>query len=150
MANDRISTLERDLRAKSESRDAEINDLREALAVVTSEQAGLKSSHAELAAVVAQLRDPPGLGALWGPAIATAVALAGGFGFILNERFNPMKAEVDQAKQDVRDLSGVYGQQNARVSGLEAQAVELRKDIDMVDQYGSRRWNQGPPPGARK
>jgi hypothetical protein len=111
MANDRLGQFEREIRAKSEARDAELAEYRERLAEAVSEQAQLRDRLAELAAVVNNLRDvkPTSILALWGPAIALGAAVASAGSFVLDVTVKPIKEKVDSAQADNRELSGLYG-----------------------------------------
>jgi chromosome segregation ATPase len=112
MANDRLSQFEREIRAKSEERDAELAEYRERLAEAVSEQDQLRDRVAELAAVVNALRDvkPTSILALWGPAVALGAAVASAGSFVLDVTVKPIRDKADAAQADNRELSGRYGE----------------------------------------
>jgi hypothetical protein len=111
MANDRLGQFEREVRAKSEARDAELAEYRERLAAAIGKQAELGDRLSELAAVVNALRDvkPTSILALWGPAIALGAAVASAGSFVLTVTVTPIKEKVDAAAADNRELSSLYG-----------------------------------------
>jgi len=111
MVNDRIAQVEKDIRERSDLRDGEVSELREAIGVAISKQTEAQNRIAELTIVANQLRDvkPPGALAFWGPGLALAAALASAFTFVLNERVGPIKELATGAGNDVRELSALYG-----------------------------------------
>ena len=111
MANDRLGQFEREIRAKSEARDAELAEVREALGVALAKQAATEGRLNDLSAVVSSLRDlrPPGLLAFWGPGLALTAALASAGTFVLNTTLDPVKSMAKGTAEDTRELSALYG-----------------------------------------
>ncbi len=85
--------------------DSRIADLESAYAATEAEIEGLKEAvrEARHAGRVSPL-------ALWGPALASGIALASLAGFILDERIGPIAVDVRQNQKDIRDLSGLIGE----------------------------------------
>ena len=152
MTNDRISSIEARLSTIEdgrESRNAEINELREALAILGAQQGALASANSRLESAVAALGNvrAPGILALWGPTLATAIALGTLFVFVLNMTEKPLYAEIDGLQRNHSDMKGDLMKVEERqernsnmISANNARIVAMQNQMDAVDAYGSRRW----------
>jgi hypothetical protein len=139
MANDRISQIEARWQAKSDSRDTEISELREALAVAVSESNALARQHADLTAAVSALQGvkPPGVLALWGPALSIAIALASLAVFVLDERVTPIKDMATAAVKDNREVSAILGQVKQEQAAIKKELEWHKEWINSVQQAGT-------------
>ena len=130
---DRIAQFEARASAKSDSRDAEINELRETVAVILARQGNLESANARIEGALAA-RKEPGVLAIWGPLVGTAVALASLFVFVLNSSEKPIYAEIAQikdeqtdSKKDRQKILDRQFEKNAEVADLAARVANLEK-----------------------
>ncbi len=85
--------------------DQRIGELEAAFASTAAEIEGLKEAvrDAREAGRVSPL-------ALWGPALASGIALASLAVFVLDERINPISVDVKQQGRDIREISGLLGE----------------------------------------
>lgn len=105
MNNDRLAQLEERLAVRSEQRDTELREIREALATAIARQGNLESANVRIEAAIAGLK-PPGLVAMWAPTVATAV-MVGTLGvFVLNQRTGPMEKVTDLLTERQWNLHG--------------------------------------------
>ncbi len=78
-------------------------------------EAAFASTSAEIEGLKEAVRDARSAGrvsplALWGPALASGIALASLAVFVLDERINPIAVDVKQQGRDIRELSGLLGE----------------------------------------
>ncbi len=78
-------------------------------------ESAFASSAAELEGLKEAVRDAREAGrvsplALWGPALASGLALASLAVFVLDERINPISVDVKQQGRDIREISGLLGE----------------------------------------
>ena len=124
MPNDRLSQIEAKFELKSDARDAELKLLRDQLVRVTEAERGNIAVVGELGARLRTIEDrpeprPPGILELWGPTLATAVAMGSLFGYILSARVDPFAAELTELKLVVKQ-----NQQHVEVREIESRGVE--------------------------
>ena len=78
-------------------------------------EAAFASTSAEIEGLKEAVRDAREAGrvsplALWGPALASGLALASLAVFVLDERINPISVDVKQQGRDIREISGLLGE----------------------------------------
>lgn len=147
MASETISKLEDRLARQVEERNAQIDDLRNALAEVSAKLRETIARDGALALRVDALeRVPvPGFLGIWGPAVASAALLATGFGFILDQRDKPIANEIATLKHEQRDvnndLRAVSENQfefNRELGEIRTETRELRRQVASIDAKGAR------------
>jgi|SRR3990172_1123243 len=127
MTNDRLAQLE----ARSDLRTAELAEIREALAVLESQQGEATRQYHRLETAVGALQSvrPPGIVALWGPTLATAIALASLFVFVLNK-------SVDTVSHDTAALDRRMDVSDAKLGLVESRQFEIKSQLTRVDAEG--------------
>jgi hypothetical protein len=153
MTNDRISQIEAKFDKRAEIRDAEMGELREALATLAARQGAIESQHEAHAGAIEAIRSikPPGIIALAGPALAAAVVVGSLGVFVLNQALLPFRAEIDNitttltaTRTELVGVSRIMGERQddvrQRLSRLEGAAPLEQYWIKDIDQNGSRKW----------
>lgn len=138
MRNDRIDQLEAEGRARSEQRDAQINDLNSAQAVTDAELSALKTENSSLKAAITKLEDERKSGVLryWAQIVGGAALGV----FVLNQAISPLSNRVDTLLDDNRltqERQWQINTQSAYDRGMQSCMNERLRDVDKI---GSRKW----------
>ena len=104
--NDRLSALEARLEAKSESRDDELGEIRDAVIRLTETE---RSNAGVLGTLGIRLgnienRPTPGVAALWGPALSTAIAVGSLGGFVIGQIAGPINEKINVIREELKLL----------------------------------------------
>ena len=142
MANDRIAQLEIRVQSNYERREAEIIAMREALAESAAIIGTLRDGAGTLEGRVAALesRPSPSVLSFWGPAIATASILGGLAGWAMQQVIRPIEADMTEVKVSLNKVEERQFSVVKTTAFTQAEIIALRKQVDAMDQSGSRRW----------
>lgn len=143
-----IAALEKRFEDRSTRRDDESAETKALIADLAARLGNLESSVGATQAIVEGIRNikPPGVLALWGPTLGTAVALASLFVFVLNQAIGPHEGDIVELKADVRVIQDRQYSALPRLAKVEGRLEYVERHIEDVDKIGPRKFNSRTTP----
>jgi hypothetical protein len=137
MASDRLSQIEARFEAKSESRDAEIKELRDAVVRVTEAERSNVELIATLGARIGTIEakpepEQPSLIAIWAPILATAIAMGSLFNYILGAKVDPEHERVNTMQQKQQQIDATLHDRGEILAGLKEKVESLENRMDRI------------------
>lgn len=139
----RLDSLIGEIGRRTEQRDGELGDAREALAELAVRVTAVETA----VRIAAEAHKPPG----WWAIIGAVAAAAGLMATVGSSFLRPLESEVANLKEwrgeQLKDLKDVREKQftiRHTLSELRGEVTQLEKQIDAVDNRGSRKWVEQP------
>jgi hypothetical protein len=141
MANDdRYAQIEERFRQRTEQRDAELGEIREAIAVLESATGATAREIERLSAI-----KPPGYVTVLAVALTAAGLVGGGLAYLLNASLEPLRERIlavdhrqEKQLEHLQKLDDRQDRDGRTLQEMKGRFGEVEEQVDAIDSQGSR------------